>query len=172
MTGRRRDGHPNIRPGAASDGGAQFVPAVPEAGVGLAVQDHRPRGVWVVRPRVVPRVRGRARGGGVMRASRGRQVLGARAESRPLEAPDLAAYLVPDPEMVGAACAAEGIDADTFFPDAGNKRAVAAAKAICFGCPVRAVCLARAEERGEQGGVFGGRLFPLRGRARKAVRAA
>lgn len=51
-----------------------------------------------------------------------------------------------------AAC--RGMSSDLFFP-AEEERA-AAARAICFGCPVRYSCLAFALERGERFGIWGG----------------
>lgn len=93
-----------------------------------------------------------------------RQLRGCRADSRPLEAADFAAYLAPDPELAGAACAAPGIDPELFFPHSGDSVTVKAAKSICFGCPVRAACLQGAIARKEKHGVFGGHHFRPRSR--------
>ena len=40
----------------------------------------------------------------------------------------------------GGACTAPDIHPDTFFPDAGDAKAIAAALAICNGCVVRDNC--------------------------------
>jgi WhiB family redox-sensing transcriptional regulator len=51
-----------------------------------------------------------------------------------------------------AACV--GVDPELWFP-VGPLADVSEARAVCVGCPVRAVCLAWALERGVQG-VWGG----------------
>lgn len=58
-----------------------------------------------------------------------------------------------------AACRAPGVDPEVFFSDgdAGSALAqVAAAKRICAGCAVQALCLASALRRGEPEGIWGG----------------
>ena len=51
-----------------------------------------------------------------------------------------------------------GMDPEFFFPLPGDARGVAAAKAVCGACPVKAQCLAFALEHGdtEPGAVYGG----------------
>jgi Transcription factor WhiB len=56
--------------------------------------------------------------------------------------------------LPGAACL--GADPDLFFPEKDDHKTVAAAKAICAGCPVRAACYARAVRNGERHGIWGG----------------
>ena len=53
-----------------------------------------------------------------------------------------------------AACAEVG--GDFWFPEVGNSRAVAAARAICADCPVRVECLRAALDNGESFGIWGG----------------
>lgn len=53
-----------------------------------------------------------------------------------------------------AAC--RGEDPALFFPEDGNKHAVAKARAICAGCPVRTECLEHAVGFPEKHGVWGG----------------
>ena len=87
---------------------------------------------------------------------------------------DSAAFLrdVPDPDPFdGAACRADGVDPDWFFPEAEDADAkytradlnrlraehyekAARAKLICAGCPLAATCLLLGMD--EEYGVFGG----------------
>lgn len=48
------------------------------------------------------------------------------------------------------------LDDDTMFPNESDARGVAAALAVCDGCPVRLQCLAFALEHDEQHGIWGG----------------
>ena len=59
-----------------------------------------------------------------------------------------------------AACVSQS-DAD-FFPERGGKRDVAAAKAVCAGCPVRAECLDYALDMRVRFGIWGGLTTPER----------
>jgi WhiB family transcriptional regulator, redox-sensing transcriptional regulator len=72
-----------------------------------------------------------------------------------------------------AACRADGVDPDLFFPvsESGlGARQVAAAKAVCAKCPVAADCLAWAL-RGEPAGIWGG-TTPDERRALRLAQAA
>ncbi|MEA2702128.1 MAG: WhiB family transcriptional regulator, redox-sensing transcriptional regulator [Actinomycetota bacterium] len=64
-----------------------------------------------------------------------------------------------------------GADVNLFFPDAGDVAGEAAAKAICAGCPVRAICLDFALD-GDDVGIWGGVGGATRRRLRKARRKA
>lgn len=52
--------------------------------------------------------------------------------------------------------ACQGLDPDLFFPDDTDQDAIAAAKAICAACPVRAECLDHALAHRERHGIWGG----------------
>jgi WhiB family redox-sensing transcriptional regulator len=69
------------------------------------------------------------------------------------------------PVLDGAAC--KGQDAALWFPRPGRStaqaRAVATAKAVCAGCPVRAACLEWAVQAGERAGIWGGATARERG---------
>jgi len=74
-----------------------------------------------------------------------------------------------------AAC--QSVEPDVFFPDTPTRRTIAAAKAVCRGCPVRAQCLEFALETRLDHGVWGGltdneRRSLRRSRQRKARRLA
>jgi hypothetical protein len=56
--------------------------------------------------------------------------------------------------LPSAACL--GADPDLFFPEKDDHTTIAAAQAICAGCPVRAACYARAVRNGERFGIWGG----------------
>jgi Transcription factor WhiB len=56
--------------------------------------------------------------------------------------------------LPGAACL--GVDPDLFFPGKDDHKTIAAAKAICGRCPVRADCYARAVRNKERFGIWGG----------------
>lgn len=60
---------------------------------------------------------------------------------------------------------------DTMFPDRGDHPAVAYAKRVCRGCPVRRDCLNDALDRRDEHGVRGG-LDPTERRALLRRRAA
>lgn len=63
----------------------------------------------------------------------------------------------PDPDagwMTHAAC--RGMDPNLFMPARGDWQAVAAAKAVCHGCPVIQQCLTHALDTNEKHGVWGG----------------
>lgn len=87
--------------------------------------------------------------------------------------------LAPSRRPWTAAAACTGMT-ELFFPAWGGEdrrqlpahvvAQVAEATAICAGCPVRPECLDDAVKRGEQHGVWGGRLFTssTAGRLRKA----
>jgi WhiB family transcriptional regulator, redox-sensing transcriptional regulator len=65
--------------------------------------------------------------------------------------------------LESASCRA--VEPDVMFPDDDNVAGIEAAKAVCRGCPVRLLCLARALALGEvRHGVWGG----LSGRERQA----
>ncbi|MEV7600464.1 WhiB family transcriptional regulator [Kitasatospora sp. NPDC089797] len=86
--------------------------------------------------------------------------------SRPLAARLADYHPAPDGALPGAACT--GAEGDLFYPepdedDEITEEVAAAAwwaerraKMICAGCPVRLMCLARALERHEKYGIFGG----------------
>jgi Transcription factor WhiB len=59
--------------------------------------------------------------------------------------------------LSGAACL--GVDPDLFFPGKDDHETVAAAKAICAMCPVRAACYTRAVRNRELFGIWGGVNF-------------
>jgi len=61
----------------------------------------------------------------------------------------------PTGRLATAACA--GLPPDMFFPEGVNDGT--AAKAVCAGCPVRAQCLAGAQARHEEFGIWGGVNF-------------
>jgi len=67
----------------------------------------------------------------------------------------------------GAAC--RGADPALFFPASGDVETESAAVAICAGCPVRAVCYARAVQNGERHGIWGGINLEAGPQARPAV---
>jgi WhiB family redox-sensing transcriptional regulator len=69
--------------------------------------------------------------------------------------------------LPGAAC--RGADPALFFPQPGDTETEAAAAAICAGCPVRAVCYARAVQNGEPYGIWGGVNLETAPRPRRAV---
>lgn len=74
-----------------------------------------------------------------------------------------------------AAC--RSVEPDIFFPETTSQRAIAAAKVVCYGCPVRAKCLEYALEARLDHGVFGGlteaeRRSLRRSRQRRARRLA
>lgn len=78
----------------------------------------------------------------------------------------------PDTESAAdwrALAACGGMDSRIFFSDSYHSREqVRAAKAICYACPVLAVCRAWAIENGENWGVWGGMSqFELRRRRRR-----
>jgi WhiB family redox-sensing transcriptional regulator len=52
--------------------------------------------------------------------------------------------------------ACRATDPDLHFPEPGNTAQLAAAKAVCAACPVRAECLQFALDTGSRSGVFGG----------------
>jgi WhiB family redox-sensing transcriptional regulator len=60
-----------------------------------------------------------------------------------------------------------GVDPNLFFPERGES--LAAAKAVCAECPVRAECLGWALTEGEKFGVWGGQSEKERGRIRRAM---
>lgn len=73
-----------------------------------------------------------------------------------------AAWLDPPEWMDDAACRADDIPPDLFFPDPGQYRVASAAKQVCAVCPVRTACLdyalAAERDRGDwsPAGVWGG----------------
>jgi WhiB family redox-sensing transcriptional regulator len=69
------------------------------------------------------------------------------------------------------AAACRGFEANTFYPE--TPEAVAAAKQVCAGCKVRAMCLETALRNQERHGVWGGLTEQERARlARRSVHAA
>ena len=67
------------------------------------------------------------------------------------------------PDLPNAACASEypdDHDPETFFPGVGESVKVAAAKAVCAGCPERLACLTYAQGEAAKGevlyGIWGG----------------
>lgn len=74
-----------------------------------------------------------------------------------------------------AACRADGIDPEIFFPE-GNVTAIAQARAVCKGCPVVRACLADCLAReggkgpGSRHGVFGGMSAKQRHRLYERLR--
>ena len=73
---------------------------------------------------------------------------------------------VPDTEparawLTKAACRANGVDPDLFFPAPGDLRGINAAKGVCARCPVRRACLADA--LAEEGGRAKSNRFGVRG---------
>jgi WhiB family redox-sensing transcriptional regulator len=61
-----------------------------------------------------------------------------------------------------------GMDPELFFPHRGDRRGIAAAKAVCFECPVRRPCLDQGMR--QRLGVWGGFSETERKRLRKARR--
>lgn len=57
---------------------------------------------------------------------------------------------------VQAACRAEGVDPEVFFPAPGGAVKNRLAKAICQGCPVRQLCAGHALSVREPHGIWGG----------------
>ena len=70
----------------------------------------------------------------------------------------------PDVESWRAQAVCRGMDPGLFFPEQDDRRGMAAAKAVCAGCPVREECLEA--NLLERDGVWGG----LSGKQRQAVR--
>ena len=66
-----------------------------------------------------------------------------------------------------AAASCRDSDPDVFFPDGEDVEAIARAKEICAGCPVRADCLAFAVELNQTDGIWGGRTSAERRRLRR-----
>ncbi len=58
---------------------------------------------------------------------------------------------------------------NVMYPHAANHRGIAAAKAICAGCPVVRECLADAMSRRESDGVWGGLTAEERGDLHRAA---
>jgi WhiB family redox-sensing transcriptional regulator len=52
---------------------------------------------------------------------------------------------------------------DTMFPNPRDAAGIAAAKAVCAGCPVATECLAYADEQRERAGIWGGKTVAERG---------
>jgi WhiB family redox-sensing transcriptional regulator len=68
-----------------------------------------------------------------------------------------------------ALAACRGVDPERFFPDAMDGAGIAAAKAVCAGCPVRAECLSAAMNASPAvAGIWGGELFSDRGQLIRA----
>lgn len=67
-----------------------------------------------------------------------------------------------------AACAAPDVNPEWFFPKPGESQE--AAKRICRICPVRAQCLAWAQDHEIPAGIFGGASADRRRKMRKAQR--
>jgi WhiB family transcriptional regulator, redox-sensing transcriptional regulator len=68
-----------------------------------------------------------------------------------------------------AACAAPGIDPETFYPEPGRRGVVAKARRICARCPVQAPCLE--EALGMPGWLDEGVRAGLTAKDRSALRA-
>ena len=88
-----------------------------------------------------------------------------------LEPPSLRDRTASAADLGGAACRAA--DPDLFFGREDERPAertarVAAAVAICHGCPVQAACYAAAEANGERWGIWGGVDFTRPRRQRRA----
>ena len=64
-----------------------------------------------------------------------------------------------------------GMDPEVFFPLPGDVLGIAAAKAVCAACPVRAFCAEYAVRTGSDDGIFGG-LTPDERRDLRALSAA
>lgn len=58
------------------------------------------------------------------------------------------------PDLPGAACATA--DPDVFYPGQNEPKKVAAARAVCAGCPVREACLSWSLEHHEIHGIWAG----------------
>jgi len=72
-----------------------------------------------------------------------------------------------EPWRAKAGCASPDVDRRWFYPARGDMVAVAAAKAVCWACPVTAECLDYALSRPEIHGIWGG----LGARERRGLRA-
>jgi hypothetical protein len=60
---------------------------------------------------------------------------------------------------------------DAWFPEGVHRQEIAAAaKAICYGCPIQAECLAAARARREEHGIWGGANFGDEARDRRRIR--
>ncbi len=70
--------------------------------------------------------------------------------------------------VANAACG--GVDRDLFFPETDDAEAVAPAKAICAGCPVREPCRAHALDHPAELGIWGGMTESERTRERLRLR--
>lgn len=69
-----------------------------------------------------------------------------------------------------AACM--GMDTDDFYPNPGDWDAIAEAKAICKGCPVKFSCLEYAFETDDRWAILGGTTPNERGRFKRQQQKA